>query len=235
MTRIKNLLEELPSLQVALPRPLKEFTLFPELPVELQNRIWQISIIKPRSVKIYDITSDALQTPQIEGQHAVPAILHTSHSARDEGLRYYEACYERTPRRKCSRKCGVEHTKIKQRRIIYINFDLDQFVFDPQRTQGLQPLRREYEIHPLNFNFEYPLICRIKHVAFTGFPKPFKMLQALLRMKGVDYLTILEEEWTSERKSESFHGYLARIYRQEKLFSWIPSSYLQAREAPQVY
>jgi len=60
---------------------LKEFTLFPKLPVELRSKIWKLAVI-PRLVT---------RTPLF--RNAIPAIYHTSREARAESK--YEFCRDR--------------------------------------------------------------------------------------------------------------------------------------------
>src|SRR5436190_18405372 len=67
--------------------PLKSFTLFPKLPIELRLKIWRDSI-QPRMVKVrYDKAHKRCTS------FAIPAILHASRESRYVGLKTYQLCF----------------------------------------------------------------------------------------------------------------------------------------------
>ncbi|PMD31560.1 hypothetical protein L207DRAFT_591511 [Hyaloscypha variabilis F] len=85
--------------------PLTKFTCFPKLPIELRLRIWKFAAFIPRNVDVwigpektsYDEDGDYWDIRiDIENHHyfcsrtSPPAILHTSHESRKEGLLVYK-------------------------------------------------------------------------------------------------------------------------------------------------
>jgi hypothetical protein len=98
--RIQNLVAQLPRLELQTPlRPLTEFTIFNRLPRELRSLIWKLAahvsrlvILEPEVFNIYA----AHRPHQWWGQSRVPAILHASSEAREQGLIWYDACEEFT-------------------------------------------------------------------------------------------------------------------------------------------
>ncbi|PMD63162.1 uncharacterized protein K444DRAFT_626905 [Hyaloscypha bicolor E] len=115
-SRLKSLLIQLPRL---LPpaEPLKEFVLFPKLPLEIQNKIWKVAASTPRVVKLF--------RPEYEVQ---PSILLTSREVRREGLRYYKTCIAKFPHYGGHKYGCFYLPKEHQKRIVCINFEVDQFV-----------------------------------------------------------------------------------------------------------
>jgi len=67
MTRLQDLLKQLPRLQIKFPQALTEFTLFPKLPVELRRTIWGIAAMEPRYIKVF-ILEARRRDSRIDGQ-----------------------------------------------------------------------------------------------------------------------------------------------------------------------
>lgn len=74
----------------------RAFTVFNNLPYELQNMVWTIAASEPRVVEIHMYTKYFRQNgrqktePRFISRTLVPALLHTSSNARKTGLRLYE-------------------------------------------------------------------------------------------------------------------------------------------------
>jgi hypothetical protein len=91
-----------PGMQIPMSRAQHNFTLFPQFPFEIREMIWSAAI-EPRSVKITiprveDYTNSELEyhynrsrelycKPKASLRQA-PALLHTSHEARQIGLKH---------------------------------------------------------------------------------------------------------------------------------------------------
>jgi hypothetical protein len=66
VVRLRELLKQLPPLDVDHNGPLQMFDLFPKLPLELQNKIWKNVIEEPRMIRLYDMSDhDSLRDPMI--------------------------------------------------------------------------------------------------------------------------------------------------------------------------
>jgi hypothetical protein len=116
MSRIQDLLVKLPQLQLCN-SSRNTFSLFSELPTEIQNAIWRFVAIEPRTIKVfhqYDECRESNLSHRVDGQPRTPAVLQTSRHARQEGLRYYSRCYDTTPFH-------------EERSLLYVNFDADFF------------------------------------------------------------------------------------------------------------
>ncbi len=74
-----------------------EFTLFPNLAVELRLKIWKFALPGPRSIKIRRVKTDesaySKQNFRITGMNEVPALLRTCHESRTEALRFYKRMF----------------------------------------------------------------------------------------------------------------------------------------------
>jgi hypothetical protein len=75
--------------------PLSAFTVFPNLPLEMRTKIWKAAAHIPRIIEVgfgpaggFTSFNHHLRTVSRTCRRA-PAVLHTSHEARTEGLRYY--------------------------------------------------------------------------------------------------------------------------------------------------
>jgi 2EXR family len=79
---------------VAASKPLKHFTLFPELPFEIRLVIWQIAIrfgYNPtvRLLPIRDVNNGAIIFHDLICQSLTPIVLHINHESRTEALKHY--------------------------------------------------------------------------------------------------------------------------------------------------
>ena len=94
--RLKFLLKSLPRLAIEHEHPvLKEFTLFPRLPIELRNNIWELVCFQPRVVRLLPEHSPFLSATEhkVKGQTPAPMILQICQESRREGLRHYTQCH----------------------------------------------------------------------------------------------------------------------------------------------
>jgi hypothetical protein len=116
-SRLKTLLIQLPRLLLPA-EPLKEFILFPKLPLEIQNKIWKVAASTPRVLELFR-----------QNYEVRPSILFTSREVRREGLRYYKTCIAKWPHYDGPHKYGCFYLPEEhQKRKVCINFEVDQFV-----------------------------------------------------------------------------------------------------------
>ncbi|KAG4429606.1 hypothetical protein IFR05_014913 [Cadophora sp. M221] len=99
MTRLQALLSTLPPITLP-PRsePLTEFTLFPKLPRELRNKIWEHTTQVSRKVKVFELDTASTENgwdSRVDGQMWIPGIMHACRESRYEGKRVYKLCYEK--------------------------------------------------------------------------------------------------------------------------------------------
>jgi hypothetical protein len=166
MSRLNNILASIPSLEIPLPPLDEKFHLFPELPRELRNKIWKLASHEPRIItldekqrlrsSVYTWKSTVLK------QRRHPSILHTSQEAREEGLRYYELCKEKS-KVSSSGSGRRRHGRRLYKNTVYINFSVDVFrLRTPQRVS--QPGNTD-GVSVDTYNFEADILLRMKNFA----------------------------------------------------------------------
>jgi hypothetical protein len=117
--------------------PLSEFTVFPNLPLEIRLKIWKIASFEKRQVDVWSIAEvdynpmmDSPSTPSTHfGYHYYsstppPAVLHVNQEARTECIKYYTLDF------------GVERTRDARPLVkvtfapqIYVNWSADRVCF----------------------------------------------------------------------------------------------------------
>ncbi|RDW89285.1 hypothetical protein BP6252_01317 [Coleophoma cylindrospora] len=90
-------------------RPGNSFHLFNELPCELRLKIWDLAVL-PRFVRV--TWNERLN--RFTSRTSRPALLYTSHEAREHALKTYQLCFAQSP----------ELAKI------YFSYDIDTVYFD---------------------------------------------------------------------------------------------------------
>lgn len=88
------------------PKPLTEFTVFPNLPPEMRLRIWAAMCPGPRVVKIKSLAGVPLnseyhldfdfyadETKGIKTSRKVPIVMRINHESRYEGLKIYRTYF----------------------------------------------------------------------------------------------------------------------------------------------
>lgn len=149
MSRLQALLRTLPRLQIAAPQPpLNEFSKFPLLPIELRLKVWGIAACEPRVVKFFPSTIDLYKPTTgytVAGQSKAPAILHTSQEARDEGLKYYEACVQKSFYKGPPGVNHVDWFRMEpMQQTIFVNFAVDVFWRAFMYEFGVNPWRENH-------------------------------------------------------------------------------------------
>jgi hypothetical protein len=116
-----------PGMEISMPRTQPNFALFPQFPFEIREKIWSAAI-EPRSFKItipevkeysnseleyhYNRSPEHYLKPKASPRE-VPALLHTSHEAREIGLKSY----------------NLNFSDRLDNRPIHFNFELDTLLF----------------------------------------------------------------------------------------------------------
>ncbi|PMD32948.1 hypothetical protein L207DRAFT_590022 [Hyaloscypha variabilis F] len=184
MTRLQNLLTQLPKLEIALPS-LTTFTIFPKLPAELRNKIWKYASMEPRDINLRERNYAAGPNDQPE----TPAILLTCHEARNEGRRYYTLFRELKEIRRDQSSFHSRNNKLDskiqsaaricRRNTVWINFAVDRFIHEPcvqydENLDAVQPMKVEG-----GFCFEDDVMDKIRHLALR-FDSVQSQLQAII-------------------------------------------------------
>lgn len=120
----------------AAPQAPLDFTWFPNLPLEIKCRIWELAANLERDVVITVVKSKhqiresgnptTYWTFHYKSKRAPPAILHASQEARREGLRYYDISFG------TEFEIGTNSslTTITNEPRIYVNFKFDRLWLD---------------------------------------------------------------------------------------------------------
>jgi hypothetical protein len=98
------------------------FTLFPKLPPELRDKIWNehCAQLQPRIVDLWP-TTDSTEKKMRYGTHSqAPTILHISREARSIGLQYYKLLFEEDIQRET-----VRDFETPKKPHIYVNWEHD--------------------------------------------------------------------------------------------------------------
>jgi hypothetical protein len=154
MSRVDNLCLQLPKLECFFPSPqlppCTSFTLFPNLPRELRNKVWELAAHVSQDIDL----SNKKNPPR---SYHPPAIMYTSREAREEGSRYYTRC------RDVAHIWTPSFLNPHMAGILCINFAVDRFVFPSESF----PLNYG-EVRELFFDFDGPLFERIQHLAIPA-------------------------------------------------------------------
>ncbi|KAF8855267.1 hypothetical protein BDZ45DRAFT_746643 [Acephala macrosclerotiorum] len=202
--------QDLPAVAVNVPETSGTFDPFSRLAPELQIKIWQlVATTQPRTITVYHHRGGAIfhRYPQkCDGQTQVPAILHVSHQARTEGLKYYIRCLEK-PLDEAQWSIYLRGRKgaYPGRKLIYINPAVDRFLFEhqPNRESFMSP---EYldgfpEGLPLDkFNLEPEVISTCKHLIvradFNWMEYAVERVRNLLAVRELKtMIMIIEDTW----------------------------------------
>ncbi|KAN0089558.1 hypothetical protein V8E51_019818 [Hyaloscypha variabilis] len=156
MSRVQLLCQDLPKLEIIV--PLREFTLFPDLPPELRHRIWRFAAMVPRSIRLRRLDYSSTYDDQPDA----PAIMRTSRESRWEGKRYYTLFREL---KHIETEQGLldwtgEYIDYRRKKMVWINFKVDRFMWDltllPRHS-----MPADLETH---FNFEDFVIKSIRYL-----------------------------------------------------------------------
>ncbi|PVH75476.1 hypothetical protein DL98DRAFT_643998 [Cadophora sp. DSE1049] len=136
---------------------LNAFTCFPKLPTELRLRIWDSASFLPRDLDVWVKSIANLlgcqiftETYKFHSAHLAPAILHTSHEARVQGLKHYRLAF------------GVdfmdEPLRVSTLPRIYLNPYSDRVCFlgtmVGKSSEEIRKMIRTYKIRYLTINVE---------------------------------------------------------------------------------
>jgi hypothetical protein len=111
-----------------------KFECFPNLPLEIRLKIWRTLCFIPRNVglwaeplgestgtKFFRDSSDMYQPVQIDANVGIPALLHASKEAINEGLKHYTLEFDDS----CSGRISRADVEIDIEPRAYVNLDVD--------------------------------------------------------------------------------------------------------------
>ena len=126
MTRVKDLLNELPRIDTTNTQPLKEFHRFPKLPIEIRNMVWGHIASVPRDIKLYHRDA-TFMSPRVVGQSHNPAMVQVCRESRREAKRYYSYVYE--DKKPPYYESPAYDMRNRWNKMFYVNFKVDRFVY----------------------------------------------------------------------------------------------------------
>ena len=230
MTRLQGLLAQLPKLDI--PLPYTKFTLFPELPTELRNKIWKCAAMVSRDINLeykdYYACSDH--------QPVTPAILHTSSEARSEAKRYYTLC----PVLCVPLIPGENRLKGAQKSPsiwIWINFAVDRFVWS---QPVIPPILQGLPLMPVETNvlcFVIGDMGKIQHLCLDFYAESFntdqfllflREMTRLLHLESLDQLTVKAANWIVQKGGDN--NLLAMDMELNGMVASIQNAVLQEQE-----
>jgi len=217
-TRAQELCAQLPKLTI--PTLLTEFTLFPDLPRELRNKIWFFVAHEPRYLKLFQFTEIKENSdPEDRLQPKNPIILRVSREGREEGLRYYTPCHnmgglDEIRRAKIYTLPQSIQTALKSHPM-YINFEVDKFCHKVNSGKDIISFVA-IDGPTLYLNFNDSVIRKLKHLRqthgyryaaanFTG-PKNLNLLKMLGPQVQLE-LEILHCQYESDGIIETFQSH----------------------------
>jgi len=130
MSRIQNLLSQLPKLTAVLPE-LETFTIFSKLPSELRARVWRFAAMHPSEI-FFQRRRDGFAGQSLQPNG--PAILYACWESREEAKKYYTPCrMTRLPPPPPSNLFQARQPSAPPfkagKATVWINFSSDSFVF----------------------------------------------------------------------------------------------------------
>jgi 2EXR family len=123
-SRLRSLLEQLSRLAVQDLSAPPIFTCFPDLPLELRNKIWMRACLEPRTFTLAVKTEHKIGRT-VQGCLPNPSVLSVNFESREEAKKHYEFCAQSkgNPGAFSLKTCGI-----------YINFGVDRFLISDCST-----------------------------------------------------------------------------------------------------
>jgi len=211
MSRVQLLCRSLPKLATSPEHQLETFTLFPELPHELRNKIWRYVASVSRNVTV---TMGRQYRNQI-GQLPAPSVLQATQESRTEAMRYYTLCidYAAPP------PTFVRYLGGKVHPPVWINFAVDVFLLGPEASYHNREVKTV-------FNFDDNVLSQIQNVEMKckdgiyGLKKHMDNFRTILVQKSLVSLTVVIDDrlaGISQGNDDWFWRELSLLKREEQL------------------
>jgi hypothetical protein len=125
-SRTRVLPSSLPRLKIS-PFEGPKFTLFPQLPIELRNKIWRHATEFPQAINLYGIGRWEGVKHSVSELYNIPPVLHASSESRAEALRHYQLLMHRIDTGCTFDTVISKFVSTWKDRYVYINFKVDHF------------------------------------------------------------------------------------------------------------
>jgi hypothetical protein len=198
-SRLLNRLGELPRLAVQDLSASPTFTCFPDLPLELRNKIWMRACLEPRTFTL-TVKTDHQIGRTVHGCLPNPSVLPVNFESREEAKKHYEFCAQSKAKLDAFSliTCGI-----------YINFDVDRFLISDRSTFFMEPQPRlgffiprhinalqSRVIRPKEKKFVADISKKVKHVESKVFflGRNFKGLLHFILHTGLEDFSIVEDD-----------------------------------------
>jgi hypothetical protein len=201
-SRLRNLLEQLPRLTVQDLSAPPTFTCFPDLSLELRNKIWMHACLEPRTFTL-TVKTDYQFGRTVQGSLPNPSILSVNFESREEAKKHYQFCAQTrgNPAAFSLETCGI-----------YINFDVDRFLISDRSTFIMEPAFGPF--FPLHVNGLQPRVNQSKEQTFVAdISREVKFVESKVFLLGRNFEGLLDfilhpglEEFCIMEDDELFEG-----------------------------
>ncbi|KAG4433950.1 hypothetical protein IFR05_010563 [Cadophora sp. M221] len=187
--------------------PLKKFEPFMQLPRELRFMIWGMIARQPRKVKLLECSIRPFEhsathwNPNVWGQSRHPAMVQVCTESRNEGLRYYAICHDKTryiPYKNQPHKVGRYMSNT-----FFINFNLDLFIHGSSQYST-------WDNHfpgPNSFNFDLDVLAQIQHIEqLPSYREPVQNYSSLWAATMLDAVIFRTNIWENLKDVTLVHN-----------------------------
>jgi hypothetical protein len=198
----------------------------------LRNRIWHLAAYQPRIIKL--VPYNIPESQRVKGQQQHPPLLHTCREARSVGKGIYTKCLQNC----CDTRFQCDESPCtRPRNIIYVNFDVDRFLYgsyEPHSGMACDYAQSSERRELRCFNFRPKDLQRIQwldvELYSQLFPNPITVARSLrpfwelgvlkgyvLKLKRLNVM--IDDSLNQELRDKSFANYLqeySKIYVSQK-------------------
>ncbi|PMD19938.1 hypothetical protein NA56DRAFT_660205 [Hyaloscypha hepaticicola] len=203
-SRLRNLLAQLPRLAVQDLSTPPTFICFPDLPLELRNKIWMHACLEPRTFTI-TVKTDPQIGRTVQGSLPNPSVLSVNFESREEAKKNYEFC---------AQSKANSYAVAPKTSGIYINFNVDRFLISDRSTFFMEPQPRLGFFIPRHINSLQSRVSRSKEQIFVAdISKKVKHVESKVFFLGRNFQGLLDfilhpglEEFSIVEDDELFEG-----------------------------
>ena len=198
-------MEQLPRLAVQDLSVPPTFTCFPDLPLELRNKIWMRACLEPRTFTLA-VKTDHKFGRTVQGWLPNPSVLSVNFESREEAKKHYEFCAQS--------KGNPDAFSLKTSGI-YLNFDVDRFRISDRSTFFMEPQPVLGFFIPRHINALQARASRSKgHIFVADISKKVKFVESKVFLLGRNFQGLLDfilhpglEEFSIVEDDELFEGF----------------------------
>ena len=198
---------QLPRLAVQDLSPPPTFTCFPDLPLELRNKIWMRACLEPRTFTL-TVKTDYIIGRTVQGCLPNPSVLSVNFESREEAKKHYEFCAQSkgNPGAFSLKTCGI-----------YINFGVDRFNISDRSTFFIEPqggIGNWVPLHIVDALLQSRVTQSKEQIFVADISKKVKFVESKVFMLGRNFQGLLEfilhpglEEFSIVEDDELFEGF----------------------------